>query len=728
MAPELRKTGISIVGDMPWGTHFCCFYETKQDLLDILVPYFKAGLENKEFCLWVVSDSGLITVEEAKAALEQAVPDLDRRLSDEHIEILNGVDWYLQENVFDLERVTSAWDAKLKRAVDLGYDGMRVSGDTFWLAEKDWKDFGAYEKQLNDSITDRPMTVLCTYPLAKSGAAEILDVMQTHQFAIARRQGEWKVIETPELIQAKAEIARLNEALQRVKERTPKPPVILRYGVAVLSVTAALIIARFLAIQLVTAPVSLFLCAVIFSAWYGGVKPGLLAMALSLLAFDYYFLTPVYSLTVEINAISRLLIFALASVFVVSLSAAQRSAAESLRHARDVLDGTVQQLKRTNESLRAENAERKRVEALLHAKEQEFRAIVENAPDQIIRYDREFRRTYVNPAVAKAYGLPAEALIGKPIGSVIQDAGLDVKADELAQFRRRIAAVFATGTSYEYENNWPMPTGHKYYNVRLFPERDLNGSVVNVLGIARDITERKKAEAEQARLFAQLQLLSRQLLQAQEAERLALARELHDEIGQRLTGLNLILTNIIQHLPPDVAQAPLSDAQSILRDLIAQVRNLSLDLRPWMLDDLGLIPALVWLSERYTTQTNIAVRFEHAGLEGQRFVAEVEITAYRIVQEALTNVARHAGVSEVTVRLWTDDDALWVVIADQGRGFDPQAARAHVSSGLAGMHERAALLGGELTIESTRAAGTRVTAALPLHSGTTRSGIEQDHH
>src|SRR5258706_8120510 len=728
MAPELRKTGISIVGDMPWGTHLCCFYETKQDLLDILVPYFKAGLENKEFCLWVVSDSGLITVEEAKAALEQAVHDLDRRLSDEHIEILNGVDWYLQENVFDLERVTSAWDAKLKRAVDLGYDGMRVSGDTFWLAEKDWKDFGAYEKQLNDSITDRPMTVLCTYPLAKSGAAEILDVMQTHQFAIARRQGEWKVIETPELIQAKAEIARLNEALQRVKERTPKPPVILRYGVAVLSVTAALIIARFLAIQLVTAPVSLFLCAVIFSAWYGGVKPGLLAMALSLLAFDYYFLTPVYSLTVEINAISRLLIFALASVFVVSLSAAQRSAAESLRHARDVLDGTVQQLKRTNESLRAENAERKRVEALLHAKEQEFRAIVENAPDQIIRYDREFRRTYVNPAVAKAYGLPAEALIGKPIGSVIQDAGLDVKADELAQFRRRIAAVFATGTSYEYENNWPMPTGHKNYNVRLFPERDLNGSVVNVLGIARDITERKKAEAEQARLFAQLQLLSRQLLQAQEAERLALARELHDEIGQRLTGLNLILTNIIQHLPPDVAQAPLSDAQSILRDLIAQVRNLSLDLRPWMLDDLGLIPALVWLSERYTTQTNIAVRFEHAGLEGQRFVAEVEITAYRIVQEALTNVARHAGVSEVTVRLWTDDDALWVVIADQGRGFDPQAARAHVSSGLAGMHERAALLGGELTIESTRAAGTRVTAALPLHSGTTRSGIEQDHH
>ena len=218
---ELRKTGIDVLGDIPWGSHFCNFYETKQDLLDTLVPYFKAGLESKEFCLWVVSNSELITVEEAKGALEQAVPDLDRHLSDGNIEILNGLDWYLEENVFNLERVTSAWDAKLKRALALGYDGMRVSGDTFWLTEKDWKDFFAYEKQLNDSITDLPMTVLCTYPLAKSGAAEILDVVQAHQFAIARRQGEWEVIETPELIQAKAEIKKLNEELeQRVVERT----------------------------------------------------------------------------------------------------------------------------------------------------------------------------------------------------------------------------------------------------------------------------------------------------------------------------------------------------------------------------------------------------------------------------------------------------------------------------------------------------------------------------
>jgi PAS domain S-box-containing protein len=494
MAIALRKTGISVVGDVPWGTHFCCFYETKQDLLDTLVPYFKAGLENNEFCLWVVSDSTLISMEEAKTALAQVVPDLNGHLADEDIEILDGLDWYLEEKVFNLERVTKAWDSKLEQALARGYEGMRVSGDTFWLAVKDWKDFCAYEKQLNDSITDQPMTVLCTYPLARSGAGDILDVMQAHQFAIARRQGEWEVIESPEPIQAKAEIKRLNQEVPRIQDRTPEAPAILRYGVAVLSVAAALIINRLLNTHLVGAPAMLFLCAIMFSAWYGGVKPSLLAMGLAILAFAYYFVTPINSWSVDVRQIPRLLLFVLSALFVISLSAAQRRAAESLRQARDVLAGTVQELQRANQALRTENTERKHAEALLHAKEQEFRAIVENAPDQIIRYDRDFRRVYVNPAVVKFYGQPAETLIGQTLGSNIPKTWPAVKEDELAVVRERIAAVFKTGETYDYELAWTMPTGRTYFSIRLFPELDLNGSVINVLGISRDITERKQAE------------------------------------------------------------------------------------------------------------------------------------------------------------------------------------------------------------------------------------------
>jgi PAS domain S-box-containing protein len=221
MASELRNTGISIIREVPWGTHFCHFYETKQDLLDTLVPYFKTGLESNEFCMWVVSNTDLITTEEAKAALAKVVSDLERHLSEKNIEILSAAEWYLEQNVFNLRRVTNGWEARLKRALERGYDGMRVSGDTGWLTEKAWKDFNAYEKQLNDSTTNQDIIVLCTYPLAKSGAAEVLDVVQAHQFATARRNGEWQVVQTPELREAQAEIKRLNEELeQRVDERT----------------------------------------------------------------------------------------------------------------------------------------------------------------------------------------------------------------------------------------------------------------------------------------------------------------------------------------------------------------------------------------------------------------------------------------------------------------------------------------------------------------------------
>jgi C4-dicarboxylate-specific signal transduction histidine kinase len=219
ISTETRKSGIDVVGDMPWGTHFCLFYDTKEDLLDILISYCKAGLESEEFCLWVVAEP--LTIEEAIDALKDALPDLDRYLADSSIEIVSARDWYLQGGTFDLKRVTGRWHEKLARASARGYAGVRVTGDTAWLAKKDWKDFCEYEEGLNDAVANQRLAVLCTYPLAACGATEILDVVRTHQFALARRHGSWDVIETAGLKLAKAEIKRLNEELeQRVVERT----------------------------------------------------------------------------------------------------------------------------------------------------------------------------------------------------------------------------------------------------------------------------------------------------------------------------------------------------------------------------------------------------------------------------------------------------------------------------------------------------------------------------
>ena len=239
--------------------------------------------------------------------------------------------------------------------------------------------------------------------------------------------------------------------------------------------------------------------------------------------------------------------------------------------------------------------------------------------------------------------------------------------------------------------------------------------------IAREVANQLGVAIRDARLWDQLQSsreelqsLSRRLLAVQEAERRHVARELHDEIGQALTGLSLTL-EMIGRLPGQVAAQPLKEARIMVVDLMDRVSNLSLELRPAMLDDLGLLPTLLWHFKRYSSQTRVAVAFQHSGLEDQRFAPECETTAYRIIQEALTNIARHAGVLEARVTLWVDQGVLGLQVEDRGVGFDPDTLlAAGSSSGLASMRERARLLGGKLTIESAPESGTRVMADLPI--------------
>ncbi|HEY0528245.1 MAG TPA: MEDS domain-containing protein [Gemmatimonadaceae bacterium] len=219
LTTDLRKTGVDVVGDVPWGTHFCLFYDTKGALLDTVVPYCKAGLESGEFCLWVVAAP--LTAEEARQALRDALPGLDQYVLDGSIEIVGAHDWYLQDGAFNLTRVIAGWNHKLAQALARGYAGLRVAADITWLEAKDRDDFCHYEESLNGVFANQRLAVLCTYPLAACGAKEILDVVRTHQFAVTRRSGSWEVIETAGHKQAKNEIKRLNDELElRVVERT----------------------------------------------------------------------------------------------------------------------------------------------------------------------------------------------------------------------------------------------------------------------------------------------------------------------------------------------------------------------------------------------------------------------------------------------------------------------------------------------------------------------------
>jgi signal transduction histidine kinase len=191
-----RETGIDVLGSVLWGTHVCLFYRTKQDLINILVPYFKAGLENNEFCMWITSDP--LGPTQAKNAIRKAMPDFHKYLKKGQIEILPHDQWYLDKGIFDKERVMKDWMSKLNLALNNGYAGARITGNTSWLDEKFWESFIEYEHQLNETIDRLPIIAVCTYHLDGCGTSEIVDVVNNHQLAIIERQGKWKLAKNAE--------------------------------------------------------------------------------------------------------------------------------------------------------------------------------------------------------------------------------------------------------------------------------------------------------------------------------------------------------------------------------------------------------------------------------------------------------------------------------------------------------------------------------------------------
>jgi signal transduction histidine kinase len=206
-------------------------------------------------------------------------------------------------------------------------------------------------------------------------------------------------------------------------------------------------------------------------------------------------------------------------------------------------------------------------------------------------------------------------------------------------------------------------------------------------------------------------LLSHRLVEIQEGERRAIARELHDQTGQALTMLRILLDRA-KIEAGKTAYPILNEARAVLLETVDQVREMSLNLRPSMLDDLGLIPTLLWYFDRYTTRTKIRVNFKHTGLS-KTLPLEVRIATYRIVQEALSNVARHARTDEVAVSISLIRKRLHLRIEDSGTGFDP-AVIMPTSAGISGMEERVHLLGGRIQVDSTPGMGTRLTAEIPL--------------
>jgi len=353
--------------------------------------------------------------------------------------------------------------------------------------------------------------------------------------------------------------------------------------------------------------------------------------------------------------------------------------------------------------------ERRQLEESLHRAELQYRTLVEQVPPIIYMagLEQHIGVTYISPRI-NALGFTQAEWVADPELWVRQ-----LHPDDRERVLEQIDAIKKSGSVPKLEYRLMTRDGEvRWFLDEVMNVRDADGKLVYRQGIMLDITDRKQAEQELRLSRDRLADLSRRLVQTREAEARAIGRELHDQIGQMLTAIKINL-DLLPDLPPERAAKKMEQALGIVTELLNRVSRLSLELRPPMLDDLGLVPALMWQIRHHQEQSGTRVDFRHSGVEGVRFDPEIETTLYRVVQEALTNVARHAQATRVKLEVNARGGQLEVQIKDDGQGFDPKIALVK-NRGISGMRERVNLLNGSFQIESEPGHGTRISARLPL--------------
>jgi PAS domain S-box-containing protein len=446
-------------------------------------------------------------------------------------------------------------------------------------------------------------------------------------------------------------------------------PFLSGYLFAVAANFLALVLTHFLSPLLVPSPFPIFVAAIVLSAWFYGAGVGLFSTLLATLVTNYFFLPPLYVLTLGKDDVSRLGLFLLVTGIAVSMMQAQRRAAEAQSH---------------------------------------LGAIVAYSDDAIIGLTLDGSITSWNTGAVRIYGFSAAEIIGHSISDIIP-------AEYQTEIWQILSRVHSGEATQQFETFHLQKSGRRIdVSITISPIRKKVGQISGASMITRDITDRKLAERKLQEYTEQLHFLSQRLVEVQENERRSIARELHDEIGQILTGLKLIM-EVAPRLPAEAMSNKLVQAQALVTELIEQVSHMTLDLRPPMLDDLGLLPTLLWHFNRYSDLTQIQVQFKHVGIENKRFSTEIETAAYRIVQEALTNVARHTSAKQVKVWVVVDSQGFNIQIFDNGEGFDSQSTLlSGKASGLVGIRERAELLDGTFTIQSEPGQGTHLEVVFPF--------------
>lgn len=761
MATDLRNTGIPIFGDVPWGTHFVLLCETRDDVLDALAPFFRAGLENNELCLWLFSQQ--FSEQEAVGRLRERIPGLDRHLSEQNIELQPIEQWYVRDGGFEIEQAILRWKERVDEAVTRGYTGLRGFGNPDQLLEEHHQSLAAFENQFEKWIRGKRLVVGCAYPLAPMSAIQVFDVAAAHQFVTARRRGVWQTLETPELMQAKAEIERLNEELgARVIERTQELDAVnheLRTEIANRQRTVEALRQseeRFSkAFHSSPTPIGIFRfsdgCMLdvndAFARMVGYTRTELIGQTALGLGFwvnpaEREELIRMLSEGRAVRDQERLLRARSGRIFnvLVFMELIELEGETCVL----VTDYDITERKRAEEEIKhqATRAETlARIAARLN-KQLDLDAVVHAVCQEAVDTFK------VSQATMSLYDKKRDQLVyagGVNMPPEYAAAIEPITRTRFDEFLRAVGPIIVV-PDIQAMPDVPNASFSSHLDVRTVVtaamQRDQELIGVLVLGVngrvrefARDELTLLKAISDQAaqavanaqlltaanEQHEQLRTLSAKLVEAQEAERRAIARELHDEVGQALTAAKLHLQSISQRTLGDSVR-PLAETIGTIDKVLQQVRSLALDLRPSMLDDLGLVPALRWYIDRQAQLGGFIARFSPEAMKVP-IPPDVQTASFRIAQEALTNVLKHAHAKHVFVELRQrtfaeGNGALELVVRDDGRGFDSIAAFENTargeSMGLLNMQERAQLLGGQFEIASSSKSGTEVRVALPL--------------
>jgi PAS domain S-box-containing protein len=369
----------------------------------------------------------------------------------------------------------------------------------------------------------------------------------------------------------------------------------------------------------------------------------------------------------------------------------------------------IEEMRRRQAELEAQNQEFLKVQADLEQARDHYIELYNLTPMGHVMVGDQNIISEANATMCRLLGVEKRDLVGSRLTGWL-------KRESRGRFYQLRKGVLKNGARQGCELVLRRQDGTEFIAIaESAPVKDTPG----LLSIAMtDISHRKKAEEDlrlhKERLMdmirqrtVQLSELARRLVEVQERERSSIAKELHDEVGQLLTYAGLLIDKATRKPQPET----MAEAKSVIQDAVARLRNLSTMLSPPLLAQAGLLEALESLFEEYTRHTQIDVIFNHeVSLEG--LSANLSLVVYRIVQEALTNAARHAKASRVNVRISPRGRRLQIQIRDDGVGFDPKEVKK--STGLAGMRERALSLGGDIIVDSGPGKGTKIIAALPL--------------